>query len=458
MKIQWSVFFSLALLLTLASCGSEQFGTTPQSTTSTPDSLKSFQQLSCSSYTLIKPKVDILYVVDNSGSAFYLTSEIKTAITNTVNTISTQFDYRVVGTGLIPGTNPYDDYQVLTNSTDTLPNTSKKIISSSELTFFSNPGTAYQSEKGLQRTIDFINNTGSLFRQDAYLLVVLVSNGRDTEIETDPNGTGATVQNSTLFSARVASFNAIKTRLNSTQLRFFSVTAKSACKSDWRGSSLSYVAMAGALANSSSFDLCTDSVTNIFAEVNSTIQQQVLPHKYRYWPITFAENNETVSLAEIQVKKFASDGTSTTLTRNTDWTYIDKVSAQTVYTRELPTVGEPVVGRHFIKFTNLLTYPDCVQVSSVSRTEYFGWIVLPKEPKLTSMYVTINGVSIPQSTTNGWTYRGNMSVPNIKVPYPAAGDELPAIPKSGFMIQLNGSSNYYKSGDNVQVNYIPEGV
>ncbi len=138
MKIQRSAILSLLALLALAGCGSEQFGTTPQSTKSTADPLISYQQLSCSSSTLIKPKVDILYVVDNSGSSFYIPDEIKTAVANTVSSVSQQFDYRIIGLPLIPGTQI--DYQVLTNSTDSLPDSSKKIISTSQLSFFSNPG------------------------------------------------------------------------------------------------------------------------------------------------------------------------------------------------------------------------------------------------------------------------------------------------------------------------------
>jgi hypothetical protein len=457
MKLQWSVFFSALSLLTLVGCGSEQFGSTPQSATESPSGLEAYSAASCSSYTLVKPKVDILYVVDNSGSSFYLSNDIKSAITNTVNTVSSEFDYRIIGAPLIPtASSPYEDYQVLTNSSEKLPIPGKKIISSSELSFFQTQGAQYQSEKGLQRTIEFINNTGTLFRRDAYLLVVMVSNGRDTEVETDPNGDGNTVQNTSLFEGRVASFNSIKTRLNLTQLRFFSVTAKTACKPDWRRSTYSYVAMASALQDSASYDLCTGSVANIFSEVNNTIKQQVVPHQYRFWPITFAENNESVSLNELQVKKYSANGASTTLVRNTDWTYVDKGSPLPVNTRELPSPGEPVTGRHFIRFTNLLSYPNCVQVSSVSRTEYFGWISIPREPRVDStMYVTINGRTVPQDATNGWSYRGNMTVPNVKMPYPKSGDELPAISKSGFMIQLNGSDNYYKSGDNVQVNYLP---
>jgi hypothetical protein len=458
MKIQWSAFYSL-FLLALAGCGSEQFGTVPQSTTSKPDSLRNYEQLSCTSHTLIKPKVDILYVVDNSGSAFYFSDDIKTAITNTVNTISQQFDYRMVGTTLIPDSTPYNDYQVLTNSTDPLPDSGKKIISSSELNFFQSPGSSQVSEKGLGRTVDFINNTGNLFRRDAYLLVVLVSNGRDTEVELDPQGDGNTVSNPNgLFGTRVNQFNAIKTRLNLTQLRFFAVTAATnKCKGDdWRRSTESYIAMANALPNSTSFDLCTKSVSNIFAEVNSSIQQQVIPHQYRYWPITFAENTETVSLAEIQVKKFSPNGSSTVLARNTHWTLEpDTGSTKTVNTRELPSPGEPVTGRHFIKFTNLITYPDCVQVTSVSRTEYFGYVVLPKEPKPESISLRVNGSIVAQSSSMGWTYIGYKMSQNTKVPHQGETDQ-PAVIKSGYMLKLNGM--VYKSGDSVEVNYIPAGL
>jgi hypothetical protein len=100
-----------------------------------------------------------------------------------------------------------------------------------------------------------------------------------------------------------------------------------------------------------------------------------------------------------------------------------------------------------------------VQVTSNSKTEYFGFLVLPQAPKVNTIYLSINGKVIPQSSTNGWTYRGNTTVPNIKKPHPASPQgEIPAIPKSGFMLELNGVDNYYKTGDDVRVNYIPEGI
>src|SRR3989338_2492121 len=101
MKTYWSTFLSLSLLLVLASCGAEQFGTTPQSQIQPADPLISNNQVSCSNHTLIKPIVDVLYVVDNSTSNFYISSSVKTGIQKTIDGISSKFDYRIIGTPLI---------------------------------------------------------------------------------------------------------------------------------------------------------------------------------------------------------------------------------------------------------------------------------------------------------------------------------------------------------------------
>jgi hypothetical protein len=473
MKIKWSAFYSLFLLLALVGCGKEQFGSTPRSTSESADPLKSYSQTSCSTYTLIKPKVDVLYVVDNSSSSYYIANDIKTALSNTVNRLSTDFDYRVIGTPLLETPAGNSDYQVMTNSPDPhgIPTDSRRISSSSQFSFFSNSPTS-GVEKGLARVISFVgSHQGSLLRKNAYLIVVLVSNGRDLEVEEDAGfGNGETKLNSANWNARVTSFNDIKSSLNPLQLRMISVTAKSVCGTGFRTAEKSYVKMSKELYVSSqaqdnnekqdSYDLCsTGGISSIFTAINNSINQVVLPHKYRYWPITFAENNQSVSKEDIRVKKVSANGTVTELTRDVDWSYEDKGSAQTVNTRELPTAGEPVTGRHFVKFTNLLTYPDCVLVTSVSKTEYFGFVVLPQKPKPETVNLRINGKSIPQSSSNGWSDEtSSPQTKNIKVPYPAAGDENPPVVRTGFMLKLNGSANYYKSGDKVDVSYIPAGI
>jgi hypothetical protein len=455
MKIQWSAFCAL-FLATLAGCGVEQFGTAPQSSTSNPNPVTNFNQLSCTSSTLIRPKVDILYVVDNSGSALAMSNDIKASITNTIGSISQQFDYRVIGTKLIPDTSSDYDYRVMTNSIDPLPNTSKKIISSSEMPFFSQPLIGAPKEAGLKRIINFINNNGSLIRNNSHLLIILVSNGRDTEIETDPDGREetATIQNTDLFMERVKAFNLIKSSKMLIDMRFMPITAHTSCNSA-RSSERSYVAMGNALANSEIFNLCDGNVSSIFSKVNSSIQQDIIPHKYRYFPLTFAKSTDVRNnFGEIKV--FKVTGNSAPVEMTSGWSYYESV-AGIENTRELPTIGEPVSARHFIKFVNLVSYPECIQIRSVSRTEYFGYIVLPKEPRPGTVTVRINGKVISQSISNGWTYIGN-AIKNIKMPYPAPGDDQPAINKVGYMIQLNGPSNYYKSGDNVEVNYLPASI
>ena len=106
----------------------------------------------------------------------------------------------------------------------------------------------------------------------------------------------------------------------------------------------------------------------------------------------------------------------------------------------------------------LLIYPDCILVTSVSRTEYFNYIVLPQKPQ-PGLSVRINGQLIPESNTNGWSNETSVvQTLNIKAPHPQPGDQNPPLMKTGFMLKLNGVNNYYKSGDNVQVNFVPAGI
>lgn len=462
----------LSSLLFLASCGKEQFGTAAQSESSQADALKAFKQTSCSSFTLIRPKVDILYVVDNSPSTHHIKDDLKSSIKKTLSTISADFDYRVISTPLI--STSVNDYHVYTNSSDTIPNTSLIVPRADLLIDRIFENVTAGTERGLQRTIEFMNHnrvTG-LLRQGAYHLVIMVSNGRDTEVEIASGTNGETVYVSqTVFAERKASFDQLKSNLASQQFRFFSVTASEtysssrpyACKEGWLSSQKSYQAMSKALYNDSGasdsptrdvYDLCGTGFSTLFSGVNDSIQKVLLKHEYRYWPISFADSHETtVDLNSLNVYK-VSNGVAQLMNPST-WSYHHNTTGAPLNTRELPTPGEPINGKHFIKFNTRVVYPDCVQITSTTKTEVFGYITIPRKPVESSIIVKINGVAIPKGAVNGWTLMPFVTVPfNIKIPITA----VPEVKKSGYMIKLNGSQNYYKSGDSVDVHYIPDAI
>lgn len=465
MKIYWSAFLSLTLLLILAGCGSEQFGTTPQSNSSSTDALTTFQQTSCAGKTLVKPEVDILYVVDNSTSSYFVSNDIKNAIQNTINSISTQFDYRVIGTPLIETANGNNDYQVLSESAlpASVPN-NKRVSSPSQFTFFQNLVEG-STERGLDRVQKFIaaHQSGSVFRQNAYLFIVLVSNGRDIDVEV-PTSPTSTAQTSA-FATRKSALLVLKNYLHSQQFRLFSVTANTKCMDGYTSSANSYGAMSQALYDShpslpnqvpaDHFDLCGSEIGTVFSRVNAEIQQEIIPHSYQYAVATNTNGNIDTNPGRIQVLK-VSNGVTTPM--NSGWSYFENTG--TVETRVNPTTGAPIAGeptsaRHLVKFdsSNFITYPDCVSVTALSNLEYFGFVVLPKIPKTESVILKVNGTLIPQSASNGWSYIGQRTQ-NIKV---ANGTYLatPEVIRTGYMLQLNGSNNYYKSGDNVTIDYVP---
>lgn len=463
MKIYWSAFLSLFLLLAMAGCGAEQFGTTPQSTSNQSNPLQVYQQSSCSGHTLIKPAVDILYVVDNSQSNYWISGDVKAGIQNTIGSISAQFDYRVIGTPLLKTTNGDEDYQVLPKDPSSLPvsvTSTKVLTSSSQFTFFSNIVTG-QPEAGLRRVQEFItaHSSDGLFRQGAYLFIVLVSNGRDTEVEYVQNS--ATAQNAAVFNDRKQAFSVLKTSLNSQQLRLFSVTANTKCVSSYWASPLSYAAMSKALYESHAgfpssdkydhYDLCSKAnVSSVFTDVNSQIQQIIIPHTYKYWPITSTDGVIDTSPGKIKVYK--STGNAAPVEMTSGWSYLANPGNQN--TRILPTVGEPTARAHLVEFdsSHYVTYPDCISISTSSNIEYFGYIAIPKIPTMSSVVIKINGAVVPSS---GWTFMAAEGSQNINIKVAHLGyPNTPVVMRQGYMFKLT-SNYYYRSGDNVEVFYVP---
>ena len=455
-------FLSLLLLFTLISCGKEQFGSTPTSSSDQASGVQSYEKLVCASSTLIKPAVDILYVVDNSTSTNYITGNIKSAIQNTINSVSQQFDYRIIGVPLISSS--MTDFQVLASNPDTISGySSNKIQNSNQFTFFQT--TANGEEKGFSRVYNFANyHKNGILRQNAHTIVVLVSNGTDSEVAPIDQITGLPTFNSSIFDSKKANLLSLKSILGSIQFRFMSIVAH---KSTASGCSVSGSTSGAAYKNMSneiydhvqtdgndnpsykdSYDLCDNNgFSNLFVGINSSINQVLLAHTYNYWPVTLT--SESLNPGSLQVYK-QSGSTSTQLIQGTHWEYVPSYSGNS---RILPTPGEPISGKaiRFLGSANYITYPDCVIVRASNYIEYFQFIVLPRKPVPSSIAVRINGQSIPSSA---WSYQdvGHQGPINIKVAYNGS-PATPAVMKSGYMIKLNPP--YYKSGDSVEVYYLP---
>jgi hypothetical protein len=83
---------------------------------------------------------------------------------------------------------------------------------------------------------------------------------------------------------------------------------------------------------------------------------------------------------------------------------------------------------------------------------------MAKDPQVSSIVLKINGQEIPKATSStspGWWFLDGQQTRNIKVQHNGFSD-LPAVLRTGYMVKLNGANNYYKSGDDVKIHYVPK--
>ncbi len=444
-----------AMLLLLLACNPSDFGASYNSTTTSPSSTSTiYQKYSCEqNFTTAPPMVDFLFLWDNSTSQYFVTSETKAALNNLVNTISTSFNYRILIAPLLP----YPDAPLflVTYDTEGLNSYAQSLIISKEnaadkLSQFIN---YHGKELGLSTTLNLLAThfSNGIFRQNAYTNVVIMSNGDDqtkTTSETVKIAYATQEANSLLDFATQT--------LHSTKMRFLSITAHSSCGTGFTQNIV--YRKVSELVNSSSdaFDICNQSFTNIFNDINSSIKDTVTAHTYNYWPIRDSDT-EPIDIDSITI----TDNKGNTIPRcsssscTNGFYYTDSV--RTVNTRISPSAGEPFTGYSVQLFGDdfLVTYPDCLNVQYDTKTYYYGYAVLPYKPLDGSIQVTINSASIPNDSSNGWTYLGYASNLNMRVVSPSdPTKDTPADSKSGYFVQLHGDAVYH-SGDTISVTCLP---
>jgi hypothetical protein len=476
-----SLILVFLMSLFAISCGEEVLTQSTLDEGFTATNIQAFELNTCSQMTFEKPPVDLLFVVDNSGSSLLPSfNNIKQQIRNTINTISGEFDYHIYITPLIalPG-DSLTQYQTIVSDTSTLvhPITGNSTVASVNVTtpenisFFSQ-ATGNNDEHGFTRAEALVsaNRNNGIFRKRANTIIVNISNGDDNEAIQTINGNAyfnpsvfSNLKNSLLkFSKKYSDVNSVSNPLQAESLRYISLVAHSNCDG-WRTGAnykrmsrdiYDYMGHTDDPSSKDSQDLCSGNYSTLFSAINNSIKAVVVGHKYDHWKISNA-NSSQIQEDEITVSKVSPNGNVVNIPIGSvnGFQYLGYRSNQN--TRYEPTPGEPTSGL-MIKLNGSarVNYPECIIAKTVTPTEFFGFLALPREPQPDSIRVLIRGQEISQSSTNGWGYIGWREVKNIKVPGPTGASILPALNKTGYFIQLYGNT-IFTNGDTIQVYYKP---
>lgn len=475
-------------ILFLVSCGKETLTQGTQSTSFSAKDLETFELNTCSQMHFEKPPVDVLFVVDNSGSSLLPSFlQIKAQIANTVYTLSNEFDYHIYVAPLMPKAgDSISQYPVVAYDQSGFPSQALNFVQMSSLQMFEE-ASGNNVEYGFQRVLDLINGNRSngIFRNNSNLVVVMISNGDDTQAVTtidgnqvvDPSVYSGIKTNFQKYTAKYAQNNIVSHPMNAESFRFISLVAHSSCTSGWKRGG-QYISMSQDIYDYMNYvdnnsakdtlDLCTGNYANLFTSINSSIHAVVVGHKYDHWKISSAsaasiqENDITVTKItaggpQVNVPAGATNGfqyLGYKTAQNTRYAVMKDINDDGIL-EEVPSPGEPVTGL-MIKLNGnaRLEYPECIIAKTRTPTEYFGFIALPREPQVSTITVNVKGITYSQNTTNGWSYIGWHDVKNIKVPGPTAAAITPALNKSGYFIQLHGNA-ILTNGDDITVHYKP---
>lgn len=457
-------------LLILTSCGGDEiFNKKTQNDSFTANKVKPFSSSQCAQMHFEKPPVDLLFLVDNSGSTLSSDfSALKNQISQTIGQISSEFDFHIYVAPLVANQgDSINSYPLLVANTNGLPSvTNLNIVSPDALEFFSNV-TGNNLEEGFERAYQVIKNniSNGVFRKNANLVIVTISNGDDDSSYFQSG------QNKVFDASK---FNAKKTQLKSLAkssgdplleaetVRYLTLVAHSSCGDKFQKGTL-YKKMSNEIytefgyandSNKHSYDLCSQDYQNLFSEVNNSIRQILVGHSYDHWKISSASES-SIQPDDITVTKIMPDGSKVLIPRdNTNG--FEYLGYQTeINTRYAPSPGEKVTGL-VVKLNGnaRVSYPECIIAKTRTPTEYFGYINLKSKPDESTIKVTIRGKDIPKGGANGWTYIGYHEIKNIKVPGPENVSILPALNQTGYFIQLSGDS-IYTNGDEVKYSYKP---
>ena len=469
-------FFILVLSLALVgSCSKEIFGTKKSKSSSSAPSINTYtSDQICSQYSVVKPKVDFLFLWDNSASQTYVEPALRSGFNNLVYRISSDFDHHILMAPLIRATGDSVDINSFLVSHDNAGLTSSALnrqvpynIAASKLDQIVSTLNGGNQENGFYRAYEIINNnrTNGIFRNHAYLMIVVMSNG---DVRTYLNGYWIHPYNLTTDKNRLIS---LQTTLGSDQMRFMSLVSHGydGVPSGFKRG-YAYMDMSSQIyydggqvirptdqagkTYPDSYNIVGADYNRIFDGINQAITMVTVAHQYNYWPVAIQGNFDPQTL---RVTKYSAAG-STSLTPNdtaNGFVYLGYRANQN--TRYAPTPGEPYTGKVVRLYGNgRVTYPDCVVVAADEPASYYGYFKLTGKPNISSIQCTKNGVNVSQSTTNGWEYIGYVTSQNVKIESPSTPNNpgTPADIQTGYMLRLRGSA-IYTNGETFQCFFDP---
>lgn len=485
----------------LVSCTKQEFVANKSPQLSTINPLNTTSTQLCSQHTLISPKVDVLLLWDNSSSATFINASTRNSFNQLISSVSEKFDYHILSAPLIStNTNTLYEASLVVKDAASVSGVSGIIRSkeqaSSALSFTTASGSY---EPGVDRATSIIlaNRSNGIFRNDAYTIIVVMSNGDDTSCEISTGlSECATSDWTSRMQTKIDKLLCLRgnssitncgsvasgiTPLNSSMMRFINIAPLTSCSSGLglRNARYRKVAkslyeapytngwptsndninpfMSGSTSYPDNYDICSIDFNHIFDGVNTAIKQTLIKHVYSFWPVT----GTNTSLDPDTLRVVRDDG-KVLVNRTGDSNPSDGfayIGPQTNhYTRSLPTQGEVFTGQMIQLFgtndNDLVVYPRCLTVTYDAVKTQYGYIYLNKgEPYVPTIEVRINGVVVPQSSTEGWDYLGlqftNALDQNLKIVYPPGSTSQ----TSGYFLRLNGSYKFKNTaGSAVSVN------
>ncbi len=437
------------------------------------DPVKIEEIAGCARYS--PPPLDVLLLVDNSSSVYFLSANLSSFVSSIISKSQQFKDYRIYVAPLIAPANETEAdkqrYPLITNfCTDNL-NADVNCPAPDTVTV-PPANTNSGAELGFKRAQNLLwvnskqnlSNAKPIFRAGSYKMVILLSNGNDTDLSFDGNGN---TLDTGQFEGYFQSFlNYASSSLSKAlQFRFISIVNFSKCGSTARYPGTRYAEMSRRLYfaqgindspgnNPDSYDLCTNNVSDLFSRVASTIDKFKTGHTYNFWPIGDMNGIDAKKLQAIKSpsgKKLIINDTQQ------GFKYVGYRENQNI--RESPVesnfVPKEIYNDHFLELfgNGKVTFPECLYVKKPGLVKYYGFAVLPDQPDLEFLTIKINGKEIPQGAPNGWVYLGYKLSTNLLVKSP--NDLSPANPgifKTGYVIKFYGTS-VYQDGSLIEIVY-----